>query len=211
LVAPWHLQEFFSNIPPDSGIAFVVVTHMRPGRDSLLPELLGSVTRMEVIHAGDSTKIEPNKVIIARDSLLSVSKGVLRPVKADNKSEATYHPIDHFFRSLADDQREHAIGVILSGSGNDGALGLKAIKAVGGMVMVQSPESAKYTGMPDSALATHLVDYALPANALPKALIDYCRGPYLHLARHFDGVSLPENTIQAILVRLRAHSGQDFT
>jgi two-component system CheB/CheR fusion protein len=205
------LQEFFSNISPDSGIAFVVVTHVRPGRDSILPELLGSVTRMEVIHAGDSTQIEANKIIVARDSLLSVSRGVLRPVKSDNKPEATYHPIDHFFRSLADDQREHAIGIVLSGSGNDGSLGLKAIKAVGGMVMVQSPENAKYAGMPDSAIATHLVDYVLPTKKLPKALIEYCRGPYLQLVRRVEEPSLPDNTIQAILVRLRAHSGQDFT
>jgi two-component system CheB/CheR fusion protein len=205
------LQEFFSNLPSDSGIAFVVVTHMRPGRDSMLPELLGAVTRMDVIHAGDRTKVEPNKVIVARDSLLSVSNGVLRPAKADDKPEVTYHPIDHFFRSLADDQREHAIGIILSGSGNDGSLGLKAIKAVGGMVMVQSPESAKYCSMPESAIATHLVDYVLPVNALPKALIEYCRGPYLQLVRRVKEPSLPESTIQAILVRLRAHSGQDFT
>jgi two-component system, chemotaxis family, CheB/CheR fusion protein len=205
------LQEFFSNMPPDSGIAFVVVTHVRPGRDSMLPELLGSVTRMEVIHAGDSTQIEPNKIIIARDSLLSVSRGVLRPIKTDSTPETTYHPIDHFFRSLADDQRDHAIGIIFSGSGNDGSLGIKAIKAVGGMVMVQSPETAKYTSMPDSAIATHLADYVLPIKELPKALIEYCRGPYLQLVRHFGQPSLPENTIQAILVRLRTHSGQDFT
>jgi two-component system CheB/CheR fusion protein len=140
-----------------------------------------------------------------------VSRGALRPVKSDNKPEATYHPIDHFFRSLADDQREHAIGVILSGSGNDGSLGLKAIKAAGGMVMVQSPETAKYTGMPDSAIATHLVDYVLPAKKLPEALVEYCRGPYLRLVRRLEEPSLSEDTIQAILVRLRAHSGQDFT
>ncbi|HEU0185324.1 MAG TPA: chemotaxis protein CheB, partial [Blastocatellia bacterium] len=205
------LQEFFSNIPSDTGMAFVVVTHVRPGRESMLPELLGTVTRMEVIQTADSTQIEPNKIIVVRDSLLSVSKGVLRPVKSDDKPEVTYHPIDHFFRSLADDQREHAIGIILSGSGNDGSLGLKAIKAVGGMVMVQSPESAKYASMPESAIATHLVDYSLPVNALPKTLIEYCRGPYLQLVRRVKEPSLPENTIQAILVRLRAHSGQDFT
>jgi len=205
------LQEFFSHIQHDSGIAFVVVTHVRPGRDSMLPELLGAVTRMEVIHTSDRTQIEPNKIIVARDSLLSISNGVLRPVKSDDKPEVTYHPIDHFFRSLADDQREHAIGIILSGSGHDGSLGLKAIKAVGGMVMVQSPETAKYSSMPESAIATHLADYVLPVHALPKALIDYCRGPYLQLIRRVKEPSLPENTIQSILIRLRAHSGQDFT
>jgi two-component system CheB/CheR fusion protein len=166
---------------------------------------------MEVIHAGDRAQIEPNKVIVARDSLLSVSKGLLLPAKTDDKPEVTYHPIDHFFRSLAEDQREHAIGIILSGSGNDGSLGLKAIKAVGGMIMVQSPETAKYSSMPESAIATHLADYVLPTNELPRALVEYCRGPYLQVVRRVKEPSLPENTIQAILVRLRAHSGQDFT
>src|SRR5262245_16258676 len=106
------LQEFFSNVPPDSGIAFVVVTHIRPGRESMLPELLSSVTTMEIIHAGDSTRIEPNKIIIARDSLLSISKGVLQPVKSD-RPEVEYDHIDHFIRPLAHDQPEHAIGIIL--------------------------------------------------------------------------------------------------
>src|SRR5262249_17516822 len=145
------------------------------------------------------------------DSLLSVSKGVLRPARTDNKPEATYHPIDHFFRSLADDQREHAIGVILSGSGNDGSLGLKAIKAAGGMIMAQSPESAKYNSMPESAIATHLVDYALEPKEMPAALIEYCKGPYLQLVQRAREPSLPDAAIQAILVRLRSHSGQDFT
>lgn len=104
------LQEFFSHMPPDSGRCFVVVTHIRPGRDSILPELPGAVTRMKVLHAADSTRLEPNTVVIARDSLLNVAGGVLRPVMADGTLETTYHPIDHFFRSLADDQKEHAIG-----------------------------------------------------------------------------------------------------
>jgi chemotaxis response regulator CheB len=111
------LQEFFSNIQPDTGIAFVVITHVRPGRESLLPELIGATTEMEVIHAEDSTRIKPNKVIVARDSLLNIQDGALRPIKGDGTTTETYHPVDHFFRALADDQREHAIGIILSGSG----------------------------------------------------------------------------------------------
>lgn len=207
------LQEFFSHIPPDSGIAFVVVTHVRPGRDSMLPELLGAVTQMEVVHAGDEgNRVESNRVIIARDFPLAISNGVLHPVRADNLSGSTlFHPIDHFFRALAEDQREHAIGIILSGSGNDGSLGVRAIKAAGGMIMVQAPESAKYTGMPDSAIATHLADYVLPPRELPAALQEYCRGPYLALHRRVIEELLPDNLIQTILLRLRVHSGQDFT
>jgi two-component system, chemotaxis family, CheB/CheR fusion protein len=205
------LQEFFSNVPPESGIGFVVVTHIHPGRESMLPELISAVTKMQAIHASDGTRVEPNKIIIARDSLLSLSNGLIRPIKSDNRTETVYHPIDHFFRSLADDQREHAIGIILSGSGNDGSLGLKSIKAAGGMIMVQSPESAKYSSMPDSAIATHLADYVLPPRRMPETLIEYCCGPYLQLVSPVEEPILPENAIQSILVRLRSYSGQDFT
>lgn len=205
------LKEFFSEVPPNCGFGFVVVTHIRAGRDSMLPELLGAVTSMKVIHAGDNTPVVADQVVVARDSLLGISKGVIRPVKPDVEVGDVFHPIDYFFRSLAEDQQEHAIGIVLSGSGNDGSLGIRAIKAAGGMVMVQAPENAKYSSMPESAVATRLADYVLPAMELPKALVEYCRGPYLQLARRPEGLGLPESAIQAILVRLRAHSGQDFT
>lgn len=205
------LQEFLSKVPPDTGIGFVVITHVRPGRDSMLPELLGAVTRMRVMHAGENTRIEPNTVVIARDSMLNMSQGLVRPLKADDAAAETYHPIDHFFRSLSEDQREHSIGVILSGSGNDGMLGVRAIKAMGGMIMVQTPRSAKYTGMPESAISTNLADFVLSPGEMPAALIEYCRGPYLELVRTASEPSLPENSILSILTRLRAYSGQDFT
>jgi two-component system CheB/CheR fusion protein len=129
----------------------------------------------------------------------------------DGRPETSYHPIDQFFRALAADQKEHAICIVLSGSGNDGALGLKAIKAAGGMAMVQDSASAQYTGMPDSAAATGLADYVLPPGQMPAALIEYCRGPYLKLARRAELVAIPDDAIQAILVRLRARTGHDFT
>lgn len=120
------LKEFFAGVPPDCGFGFVVVTHIRAGRDSMLPELLGAVTTMKVIHAEECTPVRVNQVVVARDSLLGLSKGVIRPVKPDNGQGDMFHPIDHFFRSLAEDQQEHAIGIILSGSGNDGSVGLSA-------------------------------------------------------------------------------------
>src|SRR5262245_26547304 len=86
------LQEFFSNIPPESGIAFVVVTHIHPGRDSMLPELIGAVTKMQAVHATDSARVEANKIIVARDSLLSVSNGLIRPISSDDRAESVYHP-----------------------------------------------------------------------------------------------------------------------
>ncbi len=205
------MQTFFSKVPADSGMAFVVVTHTRPGRESLLPELLRNVTGIPIISTESSIRVEPNTITVARDSVLTISSGILRPTKEESEDWSSYHPIDYFFRALAADQQEHAIGVILSGSGNDGTLGLKAIKAAGGMVMVQNPCSAKYPGMPDSAIATRLADYVLDPDQMPAALIEYSRGPYLKLGRRPEQPMLPDDTMQAILVRLRAHTGQDFT
>lgn len=205
------LQEFFRNVPTDSGIGFVVVTHMQPRRESLLPELLANVTDIPVIASEDNIRVEPNRIIVAKDSLLVIENGVLRPAKNGDEPKTLNHPIDYFFRTLANDQKEHAIAIVLSGSGNDGALGIKAIKAAGGMAMIQDPETAKYASMPESARATGLVDYTLPPGEMPAALVQYCRGPYLSLARQAQPPRLPESAIQTILVRLRAHAGHDFT
>jgi two-component system CheB/CheR fusion protein len=205
------LQAFFSKVPADCGMAFVVVTHTRAGRESLLPELLRNVTSMPTITTDTSIRVEPNTIVVAKDSLLTITGGILRPTMEEMEGWTSYHPIDYFFRALAADQQEHAIGVILSGSGNDGTLGLKAIKAAGGMVVVQNPASAKYPGMPDSAISTRLADYVLPPDEMPAALMEYSRGPYLKLVRRAERPALPDDAIQAILVRLRAQTGQDFT
>jgi len=206
------LQAFFSGMPAHSGIGFVVVTHVSPQRPSLLPELLANVTKLRVAHAEDAMRVESDLVLVAKDSLLSIEHGALREAGPDPEPEpVAHHPIDHFLRVLAHDQREHAIGLILSGSGNDGVLGAKAIKAAGGMVMVQDPQSAKYSGMPGSVIASGLADYVLPAADLPAALIDYCNGAFLRLGHASEHLTLPEDAVRAILVRLRARTGHDFT
>ena len=121
-------------------------------------------------------------------------------------------PIDYFFRSLGEDQKEKAIGIVLSGTGTDGTLGLKAIKGAGGMTMAQAPESAKYSGMPSSAIATGLVDYVLPTEQIPAQLGAYAQGPYLASAATpaLDEGGLPE-PMQKINVLLRARTGIDFS
>jgi two-component system, chemotaxis family, CheB/CheR fusion protein len=205
------LQAFFSGVPADSGIGFVVVTHTRPERKSLLPELLAQVTSIPVVASDERTRVAPDKVIIAKDSLLGISGGMLDYAPPSGASETSHHPIDHLFRALASDQREHAIGIILSGSGSDGSLGVKAIKAAGGMVMVQDPATAKHAGMPDSALATGLADYVLPPQELPAALVDYCRGPFLTLAREPEARVLHPDAIDSVLTSLRGYTGHDFT
>jgi two-component system, chemotaxis family, CheB/CheR fusion protein len=205
------LKEFFGHMPAETGIGFVVVTHQHPGHVSLLPELLAKTSSMHVAEANDGTLVEPNHVYVGTPGgLLAISGGVLRRLEAD--STCTPHlPIDYFFRSLAEDQREHAICIVLSGTGADGTLGMRAIKAESGMAMVQEPPSAKYAGMPSSAMATGLTDYVLPAADMPAQLIAYTRGPYLKTRMAaVPAATFPKEPLQRILVLLRTHTGNDF-
>ncbi|MBN2700409.1 MAG: PAS domain-containing protein [Methylothermaceae bacterium] len=206
------LEELFENMPTDTGMAFVVVTHQHPGHTSLLPELLRKETEMKVIEAGDGIKLRPNSVYVSPSGgYLSIMNATLRCKEAENK-QAPHLPIDYFFRSLAEDQKERAICIVLSGTGTDGTLGVKAIKGESGMAMVQQPQSAKYAGMPSSAIATGLVDYVVPPAAMPRQLVAYAKGPYLtnvHVASELP--ALPEEPIQKIIVLLRTRTGHDFS
>lgn len=167
------LEKFFAHVPPDGGIAFVVVTHLHPGHVSLLPELLGKCTRMRVVAAVDGMVVEPNTVYMSLpDGYLAILHGTLH-LMAPEEAGLVRLPIDYFFRSLAEDQKEKAIGIVLSGTGTDGTLGLKAIKGATGMTMAQEPDSAKYSGMPASAIATGLMDYISPVERLPQQLVAY--------------------------------------
>ena len=206
------LEKFFSHLPADSGLAFVVVTHLHPGHVSLLPELLGKCTRMRVMPAADGMVVEPNTVYMSLpDGYLALLHGTLHLMEPD-EAGLLRQPIDYFFRSLAEDQKDKAISIILSGTGTDGTLGLKAIKGAAGMTMAQEPDSAKYSGMPSSAIGTGLVDYILPVERLPQQLVAYAQGPYLSATEHElgvdEGLSEP---LQKILVLLRARTGHDFS
>jgi two-component system, chemotaxis family, CheB/CheR fusion protein len=170
------LEEFFSHTPGDAGIAFVVITHQLSGRPSLMPELLAKRCRMPIVEARQTTALEPNHVYLAPPGmLLSVRAGSLEPVAISDGARPAL-PIDYFFRALAADQRERSCGIVLSGTGSDGSLGLKEIKGAGGMTMAQDEDTARYSGMPHSAIATEQVDYVMPAGALAKQLTDYARG-----------------------------------
>jgi len=177
------LDVLFANLPPDTGMAFVVVTHQHPGHASLSPELLAKVTEMTVVEAADGTKLQPNHVYVGPTvGYLQIFNATLHWMALDEKKVPRL-PIDSFFRSLADDQQEGAICIVLSGTGTDGTLGLKAIKAQSGMAMVQQPQSAKYAGMPSSAIATGLADYVSQPAEMPRQLLAYVTGPYLSAAR----------------------------
>lgn len=206
------LEEFFAHTPPDSGMAFVVVTHLHPGHVSLLPELLRKRTRMPVVEAGDARRVEPNHIYVAgAEGYLAIPNGKLQVMPFQDFGGVRL-PINYFFRALAEDQKERAVGIVLSGTGTDGTLGLKAIKGAGGMAMAQLPESAKHSGMPVSAIATGLMDYVLPPGRLPAQLIAYANG--LHVVPLEPGpgadTALPE-PMQKMILLLRSRTGNDFS
>lgn len=176
-------QNFLAAAPPDAGLAYVLVQHLDPNHESMLAELLGRRTPMPVQQISDGMSIEPNRVyLIPPNASLSIDSNKLRLTEF-SEPRGFRRPIDDFFRSLALDQGPNAACVVLSGTGGDGSEGLRAVKEAGGLTVVQRPETAKYDGMPNSAVATGLVDQVLDVSAMPAAIRDYFeRGP----ARIFD-------------------------
>jgi two-component system CheB/CheR fusion protein len=208
------LEEFFSNMPSDSGMAFVLVTHLHPGQPSMLHELVGRKTSMPVNELKKSTVVEQNHIYtITPGRNLAILNGTLQPMAPD-KTAPLQLPIDYFFRSLAQDQKDRAIGIILSGTGSDGTLGLKEIKGALGMVMVQREESASYPGMPQSAIATGLVDYVLAPAEMPSKLVAYVKDAYgtpPRVLRARDEAAPHPDALQQVFVLLRARTRHDFS
>ncbi len=161
------LEHFLSRVPPSSGMAFVIVQHLDPTRKGIMPELLQRATGMKVIQVKDRTRVQPDCVyVIPPNKDMSILHGVLHLLEPASPRGLRL-PIDFFLRSLAQDQQEHSIGVILSGMGSDGTLGLRAIKEKAGLVLVQDPATAKFDGMPRSAIDSGLADIVAPVDDLP--------------------------------------------
>ena len=206
------LEHFIASIPANCGLAFVAVTHQHPGHVSMLPELLQKHTRLRVVAATDGLLVQPNCFYLSpSEGYLAIFNGTLHIVEPD-EAGSLHLPIDYFFRSLAEDRREKAIGIVLSGTGTDGTLGLKAIKGAAGMTMAQQFDSAKYSGMPESAVNAGLVDFILPVEQMPRKLLTYARGPFLATADHEpkEEENLPES-MQKINLLLRTRTGNDFS
>lgn len=204
------LRSFFDALPPDSGMAFVVIQHLSPDHKSRMAELLARNTRMPVEEARDGTSVEPDRVyVIPAGKCLTIFHGklLLTPVGADKGRNL---PIDLFFTSLAQDRGERAIGIGLSGTGSDGTRGIRAIKEAGGLVMVQEESSAKFSGMPHSAIATGLADFILPASEMPRTLLKFIRHP-LFVRPAGAALHPPESTMQKILALLRTKTRIDFS
>jgi two-component system CheB/CheR fusion protein len=204
---------FFSHMPANSGMAFVLVQHLDPQHPSLLPELLAPHTSMPVRPVMDRMPVAPNHVyLIPPNTTLTIDDGMLclaTPLEARGHRR----PIDHFFQSLAANQGERAVGIVLSGTGSDGTLGLVAIKVCGGMTMTQAPESAQYDDMPRSAIARGVVDHVLPIAQMPAAVLAYAQHRTNHALLSEAGAPLVETTggLHTICAILRQATGHDFS
>jgi two-component system CheB/CheR fusion protein len=168
------LERFFRALPPAPGIAFVIITHLAPDRPSLLTEILARQTVLPVEVAQDGQTVEKDTVyVLPPRAILTIAHGVLKL----HETDIAHHermPINVFFSSLAEDCGEYAIGIVLSGSGSDGVLGVKAIKECGGVTFAQAKDAAGpgFAGMPDSAIASGLVDFVIPVDAMPAKLVE---------------------------------------
>ncbi len=205
-------EAFLSGMPADrdAGMAFVFVQHLAPDHKSILSDLVRRYTRMKVFEVEDGMRVQPDcAYIIPPNRDMAFLDGTLQLLEPPTPRGQRL-PIDFFFRSLAQDQRERAIGIVLSGTGTDGTLGLRAIKGEGGMAMAQTPESTEHDGMPRSAIATGLIDFVLPPAEMPAKLISY-------VARAFGEKAtspLPahnDELLKKIFVLLRHQTGKDFS
>jgi two-component system CheB/CheR fusion protein len=205
--------QLLKALPEDTGMAFVFVLHLDPEHKSMLPEILGRATRMLVAQAADGDQLEPNRVyIIPPNTDLSVENLVLR-LSHCQEVRRPHLAVDHFLRSLAEDQGARAIGIVLSGTGSDGALGLEFIKSKGGITFAQRPDSAKHDGMPQAAVETGCVDLVLSPEEIAGELVRLRRHPYVQLAEaeKIEDVAFAEDELRAVFSLLRSQSNVDFT
>jgi two-component system CheB/CheR fusion protein len=205
------LEQFFAHVPPESGLAYVVVQHLDPVKESLLPDLLQRVSQVPVVQVTDRTLAKANHVYVAPPGFeITVLHGVLHLLKPA-MPRGLQLPIDFFLRSLALDQQANAAGVILSGMGSDGTLGLRALKEKAGGVFVQTPESASFDAMPRNAIDSGLADVVAPADQLPEKIMAYFAHPLLASARDGLAVRSLDGALEKILILVRAQTGHDFS
>ena len=205
------IETFFRNVPPVTGMAFVIVTHLDPRHPSLLAEIVSKSTTMKVVQAENNVEVQKDTVyVIPPGNEMVITEGHLRLSKRRDDSEP-FLPIDVFLSSLADDWNERAIAIILSGNGSDGSFGLRAIHSNLGMIMVQSPETAKYDSMPRSAIETGLVDYVLPPSEMPSLIIKYVDSLKAGIEAKIADPGKSTDDVHKILSILKEGTGQDFS
>ena len=217
------LELFFNHTPAETGMAFVIIQHQDPNQTSLLSEIMQKYTEMPVATIDDGEIARPNSVYIKPSNYdLSILQGKFALLKPEAKGKM---PIDKFFRHLAEDQDGKAVGVILSGMGSDGTLGLRALKEHAGLAMVQEPSSAKFEAMPQNAIATGLVDFVAIPEDLPQILSSYVNASSKIMQDQANILQsqiskqkeiIPkypaiEGALARIFVAIRSRTGQDFS
>ena len=207
------LKELVHAIPDDSGIAFVIVQHLAPDQPSLMDKLLGDHARVPVVRIEDGDAIEPDHVyIIPPGPFLEIEKGRFRLIE-HAREEGVRTPIDRFFASLSEAAGRQAFAVVLSGTGSDGTMGVRAIKSQGGIALVQESRNARFPGMPDSAAATGLVDFVLRASDIAGKIMEIVN----HRAEMEEGIGRQalldeiEERLAEILDQLETEAGNSFS
>lgn len=205
------LQTFFSNMPPDSGLAFIIIQHLSPDYKSLMVELLSKNTQMDVMRVVDGVRIKPNCIYLIPPKKNMVVHGGNLYLSEQPQRHTLNLPIDVFLHSLAEDQAQKAIGIILSGTGSDGTRGVRAIKEEGGTVIVQSAESAKFDSMPNSAIATGLADFVLPPEEMPGKLLQFISHPFMAQHKEPADAYTEEDKFTSLFGLLKKQFNVDFT
>ncbi|MGZ3723276.1 MAG: chemotaxis protein CheB, partial [Bdellovibrionales bacterium] len=212
--------KLLSNLPLDTGMAFIILQHLDPKHESMSPIILARVTKLPVNEVKNGIKVERNNVYILPPGFsMEISGGVLK-LSPRVETRGAHLVIDHFFESLADDQKNLAIGVVLSGTGTDGTHGLVAVKAAGGIAIAQTPASAKFDGMPQSAIDAGMADLILTPEQIAEELARISHHPYVAQITPASletepaaAVSLtgPKDHLSQIFLQLRKQCHVDFT
>lgn len=205
------IEQFLKHVPKDSGMAFVIVQHLDPTHKGIMVEIIQRVTGMKVMEVKDRQKVQPDCVyVIPPNKDMSILHDVLH-LLAPTAPRGLRLPIDFFFRSLAEDRKQLSIGVILSGLGSDGTMGIRAIKERAGVVLVQEPASAKFDGMPRSAIDAGLADFVARAEELPEKIISYFKHAPLIVSPEPVLEGKTHSGLEKAVILLRAKTGQDFS
>jgi chemotaxis methyl-accepting protein methylase/archaellum component FlaC len=205
------LEQFLARVPPGCGMAFVIVQHLDPTHKGIMPELLQRATGMKVIQVKNRTPVRVDCVyVIPPNKDMSILHGVLH-LLAPASPRGLRLPIDVFLRSLALDQQERSVGVILSGMGSDGTLGLRAIKEKAGVALVQEPATAKFDSMPRSAIDAGLADIVARAGELPGKILAYLQRKPLIARTELVMEDKTQSALEKVIVLLRDHTGNDFS
>jgi len=209
------LRTFFTAAAADTGMAFVVVQHLPPDRETLMADILSRCTSMPVLQVAEGMRVEPNHVYVIRPAYTLTLKGGVFALSSPVTERGHRRPVDDFFRSLAVEQREKSIAIILSGMGTNGTAGAQAIKAAGGLCIAQDPESAEFPGMPLSLIHAGYADQVCKPQEIPKILSAYARAPYVDAQQadaHAQSVLARErNYLSEVLAVIRTRTSRDFT